>query len=434
MKWIVILVVVVLAIGFFYKGEDVILYELPSSVTKDISSSKIEMSVKHEYAEPSMFQIKEVDIGEDVNITIETNLTIEPKMLFSKDEYHYIWKENGSIVGTGKRFVKSFSLGEHYIELEVFDADRLVGKDKKLVVAWLYLKEETYYDNNDNEYALYSTQFFDYLKRLVLEFTSYNRREFTYNEYGKVIEEKYESFINPRDNTTLTYEYDGNQLLSKVMVNDEGEVIESHRYDEEGKEIVEPQEEEKKQKIETQSKSKKFYNEDGNLTRLVSLNGKYIINYAYNKNGQVVFTERIHPKGRSTTTKHYRDDGLLISYDSRSEDNKGNQRYQHVFLYIYNDKGERVKKETKQYRKEELVQHIVTQWHYKNGKMVLEEEEALMGVCPCSMDVVKSKRVYEYDQNGTERSSKYWYQKEGDNEMKKSKDRKMVRSYTNVLE
>jgi len=176
----------------------------------------------------------------------------------------------------------------------------------------------------------------------------------------------------------------------------------------------------------------KFYNKDGNISRIVSYDGKYIINITY-KEGKEVFTERIYPNGKNTTAKHY-ENNLLISYDSRSEDKEGNQRTRNLFYYTYNKKGEKIKKEMKQYIKEELVQHVVEKWHYKNGKVVLDEQEALIGVCPCSNNVVKSKSIYEYDKNGTERSYQYWYQKEGDSEMKRNREPKEVRSYTNILE
>ena len=88
----------------------------------------------------------------------------------------------------------------------------------------------------------------------------------------------------------------------------------------------------------------------------------------------------------------------------------------------------------KQYLKERVVGHVVTHWHYKDGKMMFEEEEALVGYCPCSADIVKSKTSYEYDKNGTQRSSKYLYQREGDEGFQHSKKPKEIRSYVNVLE
>jgi hypothetical protein len=432
LKWIVILIVVILGIGFFCKGEEMII-DSPSSPMKEINSFKREILVTKEHLKSSVPQSKKVDIGKDINITIETNLTMEPKMDSFKEGYNYIWKENGSIIGTGKYLTKSFSLGEHHIELEVYSNGSLIGRDEKLVVAWLYLKVENYYYSDKlDEYELYSREFFDHLKHLVLKVTPYSRVEYTYNEYGKVIEEIFESFNNINFNYIITYEYDEDRLVSMVTVNDDGKVIESHRYDEDEVEIVEPISDKEEKREDKQDKYKKIYNEDGNISRIVSHDGKYVINITY-KDGKQVFTERIYPNGKNTIAKHY-ENNLLISYDSRSEDKEGNLRTRNLFYYTYNEKGEKIKKEMKQYIKEELVQHVVEKWHYKNGKVVLDEQEALIGVCPCSNNVVKSKSIYEYDKNGTELSYQYWYQKEGDSEMKRNREPKEVRSYTNILE
>ena len=91
---------------------------------------------------PSIVKIEKivVNIGGDRNTTKETNLTLEANLTNHNEDYHYIWKEEGNIIGTGQVLTKTYSKGLHLVEVEVFTGDNLVGKDELLVTAWDYVK------------------------------------------------------------------------------------------------------------------------------------------------------------------------------------------------------------------------------------------------------------------------------------------------------
>ena len=215
---------------------------------------------------------------------------------------------------------------------------------------------------------------------------------------------------------------------------DEGNILESHIYDEDGKEIVQEVYKENKP-ISNHIKWKpiRVYNKDGNLTHMESANGQYVKNMEY-KNGRLTYNETIYPKGKNSTTLRYNKDGREIYREYLRLDREGNVRGRDTKTSKYDDSGNLIKKERKYSLKETIIQHTLEKWSYKNGKKLSYETEAFVGTCPCTIDIIKDKSTYHYDKNGTLLSYDYKYQREGDSEFRESKNSKIVKSYTNSLE
>jgi len=440
--YILILILLMLTLLFVTNmGEkDIENITTPDKVIKKSSSSKennITTTPKKSKEDKISSSTLIVEVNSTIDTLMENNLSIPLVIKNASNELLVTWTiDKKELIYTDKPYLThSFSLGEHPIEIKIYNKNSLLWDKNITIRAWRYLKKEKYYYSRDKEeYELYITRFLDHQKRLVLEFNEYFKKELTYNEFGKLIEERYESFDTPQMSYTITYSYDEDRLLSMEKIDSEGEIIESHIYDENGKEIIKENSKKESKREGSIAKSKKFYNKDGNLTKVISPNGKYIITYKYNKNGQIVSVHRVHPYGEGVTNRTYDENGRLLTYDSKYSDKDGNQRNRYWYRYDYDDDGNKIKKETKQYGKERLLRHIVEKWHYKNGKVQVHETEALVGYCPCTMDTIRSKTTYKYDKSGKEISSQYEYQRENDSEMMQQKEPKEIVSYTNTLE
>ena len=378
----------------------------------------------------------------EINTTMKTEIGLKSGVDENGTNYKYIWKEDENIIGFGSKIKKAFPLGEHNLTCETFDENsEIIAKENIAVTAWRYTKEERYYfDTSTDMYTLWETKFFNYLKQLVLIFSDYYKKEFSYNEYGKVFEERYENVHNVKDNYTITNSYDGENLLSMEKTDDEGNILEFHMYDEEGKEIVQEIFEEALNVQENepvsnhvQKKPIRVYNKDGNLTHMESANGKYIRNMKYEK-GRLTYREMIHPRGKRSMILQYNKAGKEIYREYLNLNREGNIGIRDIVTRAYNNDGNLVKKERKYTIKEILVQHTLEKWSYTDGKKMFSEIEAFVGSCPCTDKIVKQKWSYHYDKNGTLLSSDYQYQREGDSEFRRSKKSKIVKSYSNSLE
>jgi hypothetical protein len=234
----------------------------------------------------------------------------------------------------------------------------------------------------------------------------------------------------------MTYQYEDGRIVFQEKVNGEGEVIESHRYDEVGDEIITVDTEEESDSIVQediqQKKPLKFYNKEGNVTHIV-LSGDTVLNFRY-KNGRKVYREYLYPRGKRTSSMKYNNDGKLIFKEDLSLDLEGNRKMETIWHYDYNKEGKRVRTELEEKIRGEVVRHYIQQWHYKNGLLHSEETNALAGVCPCSSNIIKERTIYTYDKSGNEISNKYEYQREEDTELQQSKGSKEIRSYVNSLE
>ena len=410
-------------------------------VEKDVLENKIEPNKKVIF-----YSTKEI------NTTMKTEINLTSEFDENGEDYSYIWKKKENIIGFGRNIKKAFSLGEHNLSCQVFEKGILLANEPINVIAWRYVKEEDYYFDTDiNNYSLNYIKFFNYLKQLILEFDNDSfRTEFIYNEYGKVTEERHEDFSYAEFNYIITNSYDEEKLVSMEKTDNEGNIIKSHIYDKEGKEIEQEVDEnssieEEQTNSNTPKKYIKVYNQDGNLTHIESPNGKYIRNMKYD-NGKLIYEEDFFSDGGKTTeTIRYDKNGNKNYREYLQLDEEGYTRRRDIITEVYSDDGNLIRQEEKYFSperkhdKEVLSQHVISKWSYKNGKELSYQAEALVGVIsPCSgKNNVKEEYIYHYDKNGSLLSSDYKYQKRGESELKEFKDfkkYKVVKTYTNDLE
>jgi len=424
--------------------------ELKESQTVEKSQKLIpiiEENNQKEIKEPKAVSNRDInisiDIGEDRNITIKTPIELKADINSTSidNDYKYIWKEDNKTIGEGLTLTKSFELGEHLIDFIALDKqNNTVGEDKLKVTAWKYKKIEKYYfDNEQDEYILYDTVIYNYLNQLVMRLTTYDIEKITYNQNNQKIIEYYENFNSHEWDYTINYSYDNNKILSMEKIDGEGNIIETHIYDENGKDIIEEDKdiynneneiEPKKEK--TVSKLIKFYNKDGNLTHLESANGMYIKNYKY-KDGRIIYQETIYPKGKNTISYQYDKNGRELQREYIRYNENGEKKGQDTINKEYNQDGKMIKKERVYISQDNILQHTIEKWKYEDKKLKVHETKALVGVCPCSADIVEERTTYQYNKDGSQKSL-YEYKKENDSEFQKIKDGKEIISYTNTLE
>jgi len=440
-KIFIILIVLLLGVFVYYKSQEkhsiqkIDTPQQQKSFTPKPKDIIVEKKVQNK-------KEKTIYISREINTTIKTQIILKSNFDKNSKEYNYIWKKGKNIIGVGKDTIqRSFSLGEHNISCQIFDDNSLISQENIRVIAWKYIKEESYYFSTyTDKYELGGTRFFDYLNRLILDFTNYDKKTYIYNDNNQIVEKRYEYFNFPDENYIITYVYDGNKTISMEKVNNNGDIIESHIYDEEGNEIEQEynsQEEdipEETPKNDTIKKEPiKIYNKDGNLTHIETVNGLYQKNLKY-ENGRVVYQETIYPNGRNSKSIKYDSKGRDIYIEYQYRDKEDNIRGKDIIKKEYDKEGNLIKKERKYSKKGEVIQHTIEQWSYKNGKKLLHRMEALVGVCPCTANLVKEETIYHYDKDGNLTSSDYKYQKKDDDKFIKSKDNKKVRTYTNELE
>jgi len=381
-----------------------------------------------------------INIGDDKNTTIKTPIELKAEINSTGIDYKYIWRENNKTLGEGLTITKSFELGEHLISFVALDEqNNIVGEDRLQVTAWRYKKIQRYYfDSNKEEYVLYNTIIYNHLNQLVMELTNYDIKEVIYNQNGQKTKEHYENFNNPEWDYTINYSYDGDKMLAMERIDGEGNVIDTHIYDEEGKEIVDDID---SSEYETAPKEEAViskapiirYNEDGNITHIESADSRYIKNYKY-RDGRIIYQETIYLGGKNTISYQYDENGRELQREYIRYDENGEKKNQDTINKEYNEDGKIVKKEriytTSQ---DNVLQHTIEKWKYENKKLKLHETKALVGVCPCSADIVEERTTYQYDKDGSQKSL-YEYKKENDSEFQKRKDGKEITSYTNTLE
>ena len=403
------------------------------SITKEYNLSGIDGFTKEKNSKKDIYieGNKTIDTLIDTNITIRFHIENLPK-----NSILNWWLDDKRVVTTDRPTLRdSFSLGEHHITLNLYDMSGSPLSDANITVrAWKYLKVEHYYfDREEDRYKLFTTKFYNHRNELLLVFNQFHRQTFIYNEQGKVLEELYESLSYPKNSYAKNYEYENEKVIFKEKLNSEGEIIESHYYDENGEEIVDSINKSDNiiKKSSEVEKVIKFYNKDGNLSRIVL--GKDTINLKY-KNGRIVYRENIHPKGKRIKHTEYSADGKLLFDEYLELDLEGNLKMELIWNYHYNKKGKKIRAELEKKIQGEVIQHFISEWHYKDGLLISKETNALVGVCPCTANIIKEHTTYSYDKNGTKISDKYEYQREKDTEFQKLKESKDIRSYTNILE
>ena len=378
-----------------------------------------------------------VDIGKDRNTTKETNLTLEANLTNYNEEYHYIWKEKNIIVGTGKVLTKSYTKGKHLLNVEVFLGASLVGEDEVLVTAWDYVKIEMFFkfEKEEGEMKLSSTKILNHLNQLLLSSWGSSKTLYKYTDFNKILEKNFEYFKEPKRNTTTFYYYDSDHNLSSIEeFNYEGTLVSTKKYDKSGNEIVK-ESKEKSRYVETRMKYKKVRNEDGNLTHVSWTSGdvEHIRNMQYD-NGKMVFMEYLYGQRKNTVKYDYNDNGQVTLRKSSRFDEEGVKSSENIWKMVYNDIGDVVQKEFIQSYGDIVASHRIETFNYEDGLLKSSENNALVGICPCSSDEIQQKVEYRYDENNNKIGEKHTSKKKDKARLEQdAKNRKTVRTYTNEL-
>ena len=381
----------------------------------------------------------EVNIGVDVNITKENNVTLTVNIKESNSTYDYVWKENENIVGLGKVLTKAYDKGEHLLTVEVLGAGEVIGADEVKITAWDYLKIEKMYHYGENEFNVFEKKIYDHHHwLLLLEHPVYAKTTYLYNEAGKVLEEKYEAFNDDNRSYTLLYTYDEEEnLLSMERLDIDENIVESIFYDENGEVIVLAPKEKKELSASENyiDNSIKTYNEKNQLIKRESNSDDYkFLETMKYKDEKLVLKERFTDSGHYIFKYEHNKDGKTTLRKSTKRDNDSNTVWMNSVKTEYNKDGRVIKQERKNVYKDEVQTHVVQHWSYKNEKVVEHEIEALEGICPCTSDVIKEKTVYIYNSEGELLQKQYQSQKENEEELQKEEtSMKVVRTYTNIL-
>jgi len=447
MKYITILILLIVLIGgilFSYMSQDkhnIEKIDTPKQSKQQTPIPKTEHILEKKVQNR---KYKTLYINREINTTIKTKITLKSNLNKNSKEYNYLWKEGKNIIKVGTDSIqRSFSLGEHNISCQIFDNNTLISQENIRVLAWKYIKKKSYYfDIDTDKYELVMTSFFDNLNRLILKLTEDEKTAYLYNDDNQIVEERYEYFTTPSVNYTMNYTYNGKNLVSEERVNDNGDIIYSYIYDENGNEIKEEdsieeniiEEDSTKEDIspkETVPKEPiKIYDKDGNLIHFESANGSDKRDFKY-KNGRIVYRSFSYSDIIISQIIRYDNKGNEI-YKEGKVDKNGTITDKHILNLEYIE-GKITRKETKYYKNGKIDRHIVSEWHYKNGKEILFRQEALVGTIKSLYNLVKVENIYHYDKDGNLTYTDEKYQRKGDNKLKRYKDDKIIKTYTNEL-
>lgn len=380
-----------------------------------------------------------VDAGEDINVTLESNIELQVKV-DKKDNYVYLWTEGQKRVGTGEKLIKKFPLGEHHLQVQLFKNNKIIGKDEVVVTVWRYLREEhLYFDIDTESYVLNMIKILNHLHQTIFEFNDYYKKTFIYNEFGSLIEESYEDLNTPTSNYTILNTYDeNNHLRVYEKIDFENKILQRDSYDKNNQKIVDTKEK-NKDVIESDNydivTNKEIRNRDGNLiyVQLFIDNEEYINRFKY-QNNKIIYKETLTPKGKNYTEFRYNQDEKVVLIDNIYENSEGLVLNRYKNRIVYDENRNKIEEEIVRERNEEVVKHILLKWEYEAGNNISETVEALVGFCPYTTNIIKEKTFYFYDENNTLLSSRYKYQKEDDDELKDFKKNKIIQTYTNFLE
>lgn len=206
------------------------------------------------------------------------------------------------------------------------------------------------------------------------------------------------------------------------------------KYDKSGKEVIEKRDlEQESRYVKKQIKYKKVRNEDGNLTHVSWKNKgvEYIRNIQY-ENGKIIFMEYLYGQRKNTTQREYNENGQATLRKSTRFDEEGVQTSETIWKMVYNDRGDEVKKEFIRSFGGIVIGHHIEILSYEDGLLKTSENNALVGICPCSNNEIQQKTEYTYDENNTRITKNYTSKKISKERL--AKTRKTVRTYTNELE
>lgn len=150
------------------------------------------------------------------------------------------------------------------------------------------------------------------------------------------------------------------------------------------------------------------------------------------ENGRIVFKETIYGKYKNTTKIEYNENGQITLIQSNRLNEEGVQTSETIWKMVYNDRGDEVTKEFIRNFGGMISTHYIEVFTYENERLKTYENNALVGICPCSYDDVQQKTEYTYDENNTRITKKYTSKKISKKRLEKTK--KTVRTYTNEFD
>ncbi len=343
-----------------------------------------------------------VNAGEDQNITMGTELTLEATVEKREGEMlSYVWREGNETLSQEQSFSTKLSKGRHELQVTVRDNQGFEGEDNVTVnVGYYRLSKIIYYNKSmpDGIAGKYEYDEAGHVSKLLLDRELDGEyqliRSWRYNKDGEEIE-----FIGYSDEEkslkrTTAFDAEGNILEKHTLRwNEFGELskdrLVTYRYNETG-------EKEEKRTVDGLS-SESFtnfyeYDEDQLLSEIEKNSEDKVLltrHYSYYANGELAEVSFEDDDYSSLT--QYREDGKL-----RSKHTKG--IFERNETYHYNDEGLLV---------ESLTQ--VKNGYTENILFSYDEQQRLIS------EEVKdqSRSTYSYDENGA-KTHTYFSKGEGE--------------------
>ncbi|SFV56431.1 hypothetical protein MNB_SV-12-1188 [hydrothermal vent metagenome] len=371
----------------------------------------------------------QVDIGADRNITRDSEITLSSnvKNIENSDACNYFWRENGEVIGVGASIERSFSKGEHIINLQVIDSEGREANDTIKVTAWDYYKiKKMHYSISTGEYTHTEWDIFDHTgKYLIMDDGVFSKYTLVYNDDGKQIEERIEYYTYPEENTKTFYTYDENGNVATTEILDADDIMVSfhtYTYDENGNLIST-----KSGTDEDNLSEDKIYvytdpSEDDNLT---NKNNNIT---TYNKNGKMTYSEVDYGYFKETNEYTYdekdnlvKDVSILISDDTYESS-----------INSYDENGNTINSEKVYKNEDKTLCHYKSKLTYnKKGYLSTKENEVLVGDCSHNMEAQYISYLYDDKGNIIETKSKLSIEDDSSDEYTTLKT---IKFYSNELD
>lgn len=382
-----------------------------------------------------------VEVKRDWNITKETNLTLEANVVTDapRESLDCIWKVAGSVVGGGDSLRRSFPLGEHRVEFEVYRGAERVAYEAIKVTAWNYLKEEKfYYDTEWHDFERFELNVYNHRNRTVFSQNRFARMRYRYNERDQIMEHTYEDLEDCQYNYSVLYTYDREyRLLLVERLDYDSNLISRQEYNEEGTPTYTESDTVVYQEYaaHAQDSSERTFNEKGQLVSLVSTlqNGSsYRMEIAYD-NDRIAQRKIYIDNHINTRTFAYDPEGRVTQEAFERTDSTGTILNNNRRTITYNAQGERLTEEFLYKVGDQVMQHTMERWEYTpEARVARHEVEALKGFCPGTVDTVRESTRYRYDQHNRLIARTYQSQSEGDaSPTKERTTMKVIRTYIN---
>jgi hypothetical protein len=396
-KVLVIMAIFILAIFIFYQMNE---YE-ESKLIHSVTGTKVTYKVLSQESEQLVVQkeivIEErrliVDIGSDRNITRDSDVTLSAtlKNIENPDACSYVWREDGEIIGVGSSIERSFSKGEHIVNLQVIDSERREANDTIKVTAWDYYKvKKDHYSASTGEYSYTEWDIFDHNGNyLLMDDGLFSKYSIIYNDEGKQIETKLEYYEYPQNNTKklYTYDADGNVETIEILNADDVTIgFHTYSYDEDGKQISSKSGTSEDNLTEDEVYVYSDLYLDANSTNSVT---------NYNENGMLVYSEEDYYYFKEINKYSYDEKGNLIKEIHTLTLGDGNESR----INTYDENGNTISSEMLYTDANKTLCHYSTKLTYtKENYVSTRANKVLEG--DCSQQILAEYMSYTYDDFG----------------------------------